>query len=396
LPGQRVRSLLFDVLVSAGVCGLTVLSIFERHTPSANMWLGYVMAVAVLFRRRWPLWSMAVISLAALGQVILFAPPYDPLPYDLAVLVGMYSAVKYSKRGIGVVLAAATVATGIVIELVRHPEQDTFALGVFFVGVCGGVFLMAYTLRVRLRYVLSLEERAETLERERHHLARIAVADERAAIARELHDVVAHSLAVMIVQADGGRYAFEADPAQARAALETVAATGRDALEDMRRLVGVLRGSEPDEPEPPDRAVAVDRRREGLGHLHQLVDRATSAGLDVDVCVDGPVADLPQAVELAVYRLAQEALTNVIRHAGARARVDLRVLVTAGDVTLSVVDDGGGAAPAPSRAGGVGHGLVGMRERVAVHGGTLDAGPGERGWAVRASIPVARVGQATA
>jgi len=257
---------------------------------------------------------------------------------------------------------------------VRHPEQNSLALGLFYVGVCGGVWLMGYTMRVRRRYVLGLEERAATLERERDHLARIAVADERAAIARELHDVVAHSLAVMIVQADGGRYALEADPAQARTALETVAATGREALEDMRRLVGVLRGSQPDDHDPLDRAVAVDRRREGLGQLHQLVDRATSAGLDVDVEVDGPVADLPPAVELAVFRLAQEALTNVIRHAGARARVDLRVLVTAGDVTLSVVDDGGGAA-APSPDGGAGHGLIGMRERIGMVGGTLDAGP---------------------
>src|SRR5688572_18943973 len=155
-------------------------------------------------------------------------------------------------------------------------------------------------MRVRLRYVLGLEERAATLERERDHLARIAVADERAAIARELHDVVAHSLAVMIVQADGGRYAFDADPAQARAALDTVAATGREALEDMSRLVRVLRGSEPDQPDPP--AAQVDRRTIGLGQLSALVDRAGSAGLVVDVRVDGPVGTLTPAVELAVFR----------------------------------------------------------------------------------------------
>jgi signal transduction histidine kinase len=388
-----VRSILFDVLVSAGVVGLTSLGIFERETPTSTMWLGYIMAAAVLFRRRWPMWSMAVISLAALLQVILFPPGTDPLPYDLAVLVGMYSVVKYARPRIGPALAGATVATGIVIEVVRHPRLDPVALSVFYVGVCGGVWLMAYTMRVRRRYVLGLEARAANLERERDHLARIAVADERAAIARELHDVVAHSLAVMIVQADGGRYAFDADPAQARAALDTVAATGREALEDMRRMVGVLRGTQPDaEPAPPEPDGAVDRRRAGLEQLPGLVERATSAGLEVDLRVEGPVATLPQAVELAVFRLVQEALTNVIRHAGARARVDLHVRITSDDVSLSVVDDGGASpARAPAAAPAAGHGLVGMRERVAVHGGTLDAGPHpERGWAVRASIPLTR------
>ena len=391
LAGQRVRSILFDVLVSAGVVGLTSLGIFERKTPTATMWLGYVMALALLGRRRWPMWSMAVISLAALLQVILFPPAHDPLPYDLAVLVGMYSVVKYARRKLGAYLAAATVATGILIEIVRHPHLDPLFLAVFYVGVCGGVWLMAYAMRVRRLYVLDLEERATTLERERENLARIAVADERAAIARELHDVVAHSLAVMIVQADGGRYAFEADPAQARAALETVAGTGREALEDMRRLVGVLRGTQPEAAAAPaEPGDAVDRRRVGLGQLPSLVERATSAGLVVKLRVEGPVATLPPALELAVFRVVQEALTNVIRHAGARAKVDLRIEVTPWNVLLSVVDDGG---PTPLGGSvGVGHGLVGMRERVAVHAGTLDAGPGpERGWVVRASMPLPRV-----
>jgi len=236
--------MLFDLLVALGVAALTGLGIFMRTTPHATLALGYAMAVAVLFRRRWPLVTMALVGTAALLQVILFPPADDPLPYDLAVLVAMYSAVKYGRRLLAGWLAAAVVATGIVIEVVRHGNDNWFGLAVFYVGVCGGVWLMAYTMRTRRIYVAGLEERAATLEREREHLARIAVADERAVIARELHDVVAHSLSVMIVQADGGRYAFEADPGQAREALATVAATGREALEDMRRLVGVLRGTE--------------------------------------------------------------------------------------------------------------------------------------------------------
>src|SRR5947199_615880 len=207
-------------------------------------------------------------------------------------------------------LAAAVVATGIVIEVVRTKGPEWWGVAILYVAVCGGIWLVGYTVRVRRIYVAGLEERAATLERERQHLARIAVADERAAIARELHDVVAHSLAVMIVQADGGRYAFETDPAKARAALGTVADTGRAALEDMRRLVGVLRGTGTGaEPEP-------ERRWATVEELDTLVERARSAGLVVDVSTEGDPGPLSAAVGLAVYRIVQEALTNVLRHTG--------------------------------------------------------------------------------
>jgi signal transduction histidine kinase len=249
---------------------------------------------------------------------------------------------------------------------------------------------MAYTMRNRRLYVATLEERAATLERERDHLARIAAADERAAIARELHDVVAHSLSVMIVQADGGTYAFDRDPEQARRALSTVAETGRDALEDMRRLVAVLRSdstSTGSSPEPED-----DRRRITLDQLDALAERARSAGLAVRLASNGVRPSLPAAVELTVYRIVQEALTNVLRHAGPGAAVELCLSYGPSEVSLSVVDDGGGLAGLvpvgallPSTAG---HGLVGMRERISVHGGHFEAGPRpDGGWRVTATVP---------
>jgi signal transduction histidine kinase len=311
--------------------------------------------------------------------VILFSKAADPLPFDLAVLIGMYSTVKYGKRLWHGFLAAGVVAIGIVIEVVRHGQPDNwFALALWYLGVCGGVWLMAYTVRQRRIYVAGLEDRAATLEREREHLAAIAVADERAAIARELHDVVAHSLAVMIVQADGGRYAFDHDPRKAKQALETVASTGRGALEDMRRLVGVLRGSDAG-PDTPRRAIT-------LTELGTLVDGARSAGLDVELDNTLP-EQLPPAVELAVYRIAQEGLTNVLRHAGPGAKVGLCLKHTDRTVTVSVTDDGG-TRRLPKQQG-KGHGITGMRERVAVHGGTLSAGPASpAGWALTAEIPV--------
>jgi signal transduction histidine kinase len=327
---------------------------------------------------------MAAVATFALLQVIAFPPANDPLPFDLAVLVAMYSTVKYGRKMLDAYLAAAVVAIGIVIEVVRHFGPNWVALALFYVGVCGGVWLMAYTMRNRRLYVATLESRAATLERERDHLTRIAAADERAAIARELHDVVAHSVSVMIVQADGGTYAFDRDPEQARRALSVVAATGRDALEDMRRLVSVLRGGEP-EPVP---AMDDDRRRITLDQLDSLVEGARSAGLSLRFATVGTRPDLPAAVELTVYRIVQEALTNVLRHNGPRATVELCLEYRADAVRVTVADDGqlAALAPGPIRAG---HGLVGMRERVAVHGGQFAAGPDPHGgWRVTAAVPV--------
>jgi signal transduction histidine kinase len=376
LVGMRNRrSIAFDLLVAAGVAGLTCLGIFQRQTPRETMWLGFVMAVAVIFRRSRPLWAMGVISAAALLQVLLWAPGHDPLPYDLAVLVGMYSAVKYARTLRGGAIAGFVVVIGIVIEVVRHGSPQTWwVLALFYTGVCGGVWLMAHSMRQRGIYVAGLEERAASLEREREHLARIAVADERAAIARELHDVVAHSLAVMVVQADGGRYAFDADPEKSRQALATVADTGRSALEDMRRLVGVLRGSA-EEPQ--------QRRRITLAELDALVDGARSAGLTVRVDSQvGPV-DAP-AIELAVYRIVQEGLTNVLRHARPDAQVTLCLREADGQIVVDLTNDGPWVAATTE-----GHGLTGMRERVAVHSGTFRAGPLlAGGWQVRACIPL--------
>jgi signal transduction histidine kinase len=390
----QVRAFLFDLLVAAGILGLTTLGIFARGTPHSTMWLGCMMSAAMLARRRWPLSVMAVVGTAALMQVILFPPKDDPLPYDLAVLIAMYAAVKYGRRMLDAYLAAAVVATGIVIEVVRHPNNKWFLVLLWYIGVCGGVWLMAYTMRARRLYVVGLEERAATLEREREHLARIAVADERAAIARELHDVVAHSLAVMIVQADGGRYAFDAEPEKARDVLATVAATGREALEDMRRMVGVLRGTDNEGDSAGPVGLEQDRRRVGLDQLDVLAERARSAGLSVTIAGGGCPVPLPRAVDVTIYRVVQEALTNVLRHAGPGATATVTVNRTPDAVTLSIVDDGGGLGDLdadttePARTVSGGHGLVGMRERIAVHGGAFHAGPRlDGGWTVTVSLP---------
>src|SRR5262249_31793503 len=163
---RRRRGTLFDILVAAGVAGLTGLGIFMRETPSNRMVLGYAMTVVILFRRRVPLSTMAAVGTLALLQVIIFPPVNDPLPFDLAVLVAMYSTVKYGRKMVDAYLAAGVVATGIVIEVLRHFGPNWFALALFYVGVCGGVWLMAYTMRNRRLYVATLEERASTLERE--------------------------------------------------------------------------------------------------------------------------------------------------------------------------------------------------------------------------------------
>jgi signal transduction histidine kinase len=398
-PAKRDRrSVLFDVMVAGFVAVLGGLPLFAQapgHTAIA-----VTMSAALLWRRRRPLPVMAVISALGLLQVVLLRETIGPMPYDVAILIAMYSVVKYGSTLWHGVLAGAPVLVGIVIINTRmfvnvssdsaRPRDWLVGFG-YISAICVAVWLTGYVIRTRRRHLVALEERAATAERERDHLATIAVADERASIARDLHDVVAHSMAVMIVQADGATYAMDSDPAQARAAIKQVAATGREALEDMRRLVGVLRGGGASVGDDGAHALEspADRRRIGLRELSTVVQRARSAGLTVTVDEQGVRDQLPAGVELTVYRVVQEALTNVLRHAGpsASARLCLR---HADNVThVELIDDGQGALAgfaSPATAGG--HGLVGMRERVSVHGGTFDAGARVGGgWRVAVTVP---------
>jgi signal transduction histidine kinase len=396
---RRVRSALFDLLVAGAVALASFVPLFSSERIPLTGLIGLGMAIALLGRRRWPLSVLTVISLLGLVQVLALSARHDPQPYDIAVLIAMYSVVKYGRALWHGFLAAVPVTAGVVIEVARHAGEAVAAradpvrywtetLG-FLGAFCAAVWLAGFIVRTRRLYVAGLEARALTAERERDHLALIAVANERAAIARELHDVVAHSLAVMIVQADGATYALDGEPAQAKVAMKQVASTGRDALADMRRLVGVLRGtaSDPADPADPAGVAAEDRRRVGLDQLDALVERACSAGLAVDVTAEGERPAMPSAVELTAYRIIQEALTNVFRHAGTSARVSLCLGYGPKAVSVEVTDDGAGRlAEEPSRSGG--HGLIGMRERVAVHGGQFEAGPRlGGGWRVAVQLP---------
>jgi signal transduction histidine kinase len=241
--------------------------------------------------------------------------------------------------------------------------------------VAAGLWLAALALQRRTRRAAELEERAARLEREREELERVAVAEERRRIARDLHDVVAHSVSVMTVQAGAARLLLAEEPERARSPLLSVEETGRQALADMRRLLGILREEE---------AGAALAPQPGLARLDALLEQARQAGLPVEVTVEGERRALSPGVDLTAYRIVQEALTNVRKHAHpARAQVTIRYNRDALD--LEITNDG-------RRAGngeGPGHGLVGMRERVALYGGELEAAPrAGGGYAVHARLPV--------
>jgi signal transduction histidine kinase len=234
--------------------------------------------------------------------------------------------------------------------------------------------LAAFVLERRARRAVALEERAVRLEEEREERERVAVAEERRRIARDLHDVVAHGVGVMTVQAGAARLLLEDDPARAREPLLAVEQAGRQALAELRRLLGILRRDERDSglrPQP------------GLADLDELVAQARRAGLPVELVVEGAPVALPAGVDLAAYRIVQEGLTNTHKHAGpARAGVAVRYEPDA--LELEITDDGRAGAN-----GGGGHGLVGMRERVALYGGRLEAGPRPKGgFTIHAHLPL--------
>ncbi|MEO3871906.1 histidine kinase [Nonomuraea sp. B12E4] len=333
--------------------------------------LSAVLLLPLAWRRR-PLTSFAVIALISFGQ---WLAQLTPMPANLAILIALW-AVAYQCTFRWALAAVLVTELGVFLALVKW---QTPTLGMFFSGSIFVVTVWLYGLyaSTRRRYLEGLEERAERAEHERDQQARMAAAAERARIARELHDVVAHNVSVMVVQADGAGYALDSDPEEARQAVRNISRTGRAALAEMRRLVGVLRA---------DETTSTDYTPQpGLGQLEELV---RGSAVPARLHIGGVPCDLPEGQQLAVYRIVQEALTNTLKHGGPGVRASVEVDYGGPELVVRVTDDGRGAAAPKSLDG---HGLIGMRERVGMFGGTLAAGPGQGGgFEVLARLPMVK------
>jgi signal transduction histidine kinase len=324
-------------------------------------------------RRRHPVAVLAAVMAGSLVLELALGNPANSKQYSfevfLAWLLASYTAGAYTdgrRHRIAIVIGIAAAAIWLIWSYAAGASNDNTVPSAFFAAVA---WLAGRAMRRRQQLV-------ELLEREREDRIRATVAEERARIARELHDVVAHNVSVMVIQAQAGPRLVE-DREQTVGAFSAIEASGREALVELRRLLGILRVG--------DEQLAIGPQP-GLGSLTGLVDQLRDAGLPVELRVEGAPTTLPAGVDLAAYRIVQEALTNTLKHTG-RAHTAVTVRYGADTVELEVIDDGAGE---PAALDGSGHGLIGMRERASLYGGRLDVGPQpDGGFAVRASLPVA-------
>lgn len=366
------------MLVDSGLAiVLAVISLPEAQIRTWELPVILLMVAPIAFRRKVPIWALAVCLACAIGQ--LFGP--GPLPSDLAVLVLIYTIAAYRPRRYSVIALITCLLGAVIGVVVWTPLQQMGAIDGLYAGAVmfGGSALIAWTIgdsmRFRRGYYAALEERAARLEADRHVQAKMAAAAERARIARELHDVIAHHVSVMVVQADGAGYAIHADPATAETALKAISSTGRQALTEMRALLGVLRTADDDAALAP---------LPGLGELRDLLDQARAAGLAVSYTLSGTPRELPEGAELAAYRVVQESLTNTRKHGGPSTTASVTLRYEPDGLIIEVTDDGIAAAGSDN----AGHGLAGMRERVEMYGGTVQAGPKPSGgFRVLARLP---------
>ena len=395
----NTHPLVTDGLLAAAVLGLglvslrvTMVTLEEIGEPAtipswaAVLWLVALVAPLAV-RRTLPLASFAVVA-AVFVAFRLWGVPEAEMA-SVALFVSMVSVGVHGRppwrdrlRLVAVAALGAALVYDIVVADVPTELQGVLELALGFgvalnVGYVGAAWLLGDTLRLRRERELELERRNAELVVEREHNARRAVMEERLRIARELHDVVAHHVSVMGVQAGAARRVIDRRPEAAVEALATIEDSSRRAVDDLHRLLGFLRSG--DEPVDPDGLAP----QPGLDRIGELVDAAAVAGLPVTVTVEGPPRRLPTSVDLSAFRLLQEALTNTRKHAAAdRADVVIRYLPEL--LELEVVDDGRG--PVAGRR--TGNGLLGMRERVALHGGTLEAGARHQGgFRVLARLP---------
>ncbi len=369
--GWRLPGWLLDLgpVALVVVIGLAALH-YAGHVAMPRLVLALGLAVsaaALAMRHRAPLTVLGVVLALALA---LGWGPVVALP----VLLAVFTVAEYVDRRRLVAAAGVSVLVLAAGEAVHH-DTPSFASVLSHLVAVGLALAVGLYVRARADYISGLHERAERLERERELLAQQAVAEERVRIARELHDVVAHSVSLMVVQAQAAA-ATGTEPQ--REALRQVADLGRGALSEMHRMLGLLRlhtGGAPERAPQP-----------GVGEIRTLVDGTRAAGLETRLTVAGAPRPLPAGVDLSAYRIVQEALTNAIRHGGAN-RASVTLAYSPASLEVTVLDDGtGGGAPGT----GPGHGLIGMRERVALFGGELETGPRRDGdgYRVRALLPL--------
>lgn len=363
-----------DVLLGAAVLGMAVVELAANpglQPRAAAVPLEVLLAITLVWRRRVPLVVTVVVAALATIEAIAGVPLAEPIVPLLAAVIATFTVAAHRPLGpaaTGVAIMVVAIGTQ---TLVQHNGVGNFVFGLIFVG---GAWVTARLVYARTRENVALQAQTGRLAEERDASAKQAAAAERGRIARELHDVIAHSVSVMVVQAGAAERVVAREPGRAEEAMRAVQDTGRQALSEMAHLLGMLREDGEElgfVPQP------------GISDLPALVAQARSAGLAVELHIEGERHPVPAGVELSLFRIVQEALTNVRKHAGlAHATVVLRY--RPGAVEAVVSDDGRGSS---NRYSG-GHGLIGMQERANLYGGALHAGPGPTGgFVVRVSMP---------
>ncbi|WP_204041698.1 sensor histidine kinase [Acrocarpospora phusangensis] len=375
-----------DYLVAIGVGVFAVTEELSGGTdlparPNLALWVaaGVVTALLALVRRLFPFAVMVVYTGVSVAVFVLTGNDAGAWQWfiQLLFLFTLLSEVPLnSLKGLFGPVATTLFMAGMSIAYAKENEFAEYAIGIAMAAIAGGA---GFGLRRHRLRALSADERSETLAAQSEMRIKEAVAEEQARLARELHDIVAHSVSLMVMQAGGVRRMLRADQAKEREAMALIEETGRGAVEELRRMLHLLRGPGLDALTP----------QPGLGRLDDLVEQSRSAGLDVQVDVEGEPVPLPAGLDLSAYRIVQEALTNTLKHAGPTA-VTVTIGYRSHELSLDITDVGprDGTPSAPAVPGG--HGLIGMRERVALFRGDLTAGPlPGNGFAVRAALPLA-------
>jgi signal transduction histidine kinase len=375
--GSAGRVQVVDVIVAVGFAGLAVAEALAGHLWPGPKGLAATAAgvsgLALAWRRSYPLGSFTV----ALAAQVILSLAYGHYEAGTSLLIGIlaaYSAAAYRRNPRFVLVVAAGFV--VAFNVPRQPFDEAVGDSVFTIVMLGLSVALGIAMRSRVDRAGALEARTLELERQSDEAAAAAAAEERRRIARELHDIVSHSLGLVVLQANAADEMLERDPERARQALGLIRRVGQEAIAEMGTLVGLMRDGQvaPREPQP------------SLADLGGLIATTQAAGLGVELAIEGEPRPLPAAVELSAFRVVQEGLTNALKYAGpAHAHVLLRYWDD--ELEVEVVDDGVGTA----ERGGGRHGLAGIRERVAVFGGRFQAGPrASGGWQLRAAFPVGR------